>query len=93
MKKYFDHVKSKTPHHRRQHAAQVAGVLTAFAFVVWITTLGFRFAGTAPVAAAPSDLSGAGQTQLAGVAGSDTSVNQSGVEVVGTSTNTGFSNY
>ena len=92
MKKYFDHVKSKAPHHRRQHAAQIAGLLTALAFVVWITTLGFRFAGTAPVAAAPDDGSGVEQTQLAGVAASDTS-NTSGVEVVGTSTGTAFSNY
>ncbi len=94
MKKYFDHIKSKKPHHRRQHAAQVAGVLTAVAFVVWITTLSFRFAGTAPVAAAPDDGSGIQQTQLAGVDASDGSDSSApGVEVVGTSTDDQFSNY
>ncbi len=40
MKKYFDHILNKEPHHRRQHAMQVAGVITAAVFVVWVTTLG-----------------------------------------------------
>ncbi len=42
MKKYFDHIKTKEPHDRRQHAMQIAGVVTAMVFAVWITTLGFR---------------------------------------------------
>lgn len=42
MKKYFDHIKTKEPHERRQHAMQIAGVVTAMVFAVWITTLGFR---------------------------------------------------
>ena len=91
-KKYMQHVQAKTPHHRRQHAVQVAGLFTALAFVVWITTLSFRFGPT------PSSGQVAGgantdaqQTQLAGAASSgDTS--QSGIEVVGTTTSD-FSNY
>lgn len=42
MKKYFDHIQSKEPHERRQHAMRIAGVATAMVFAVWITTLGFR---------------------------------------------------
>lgn len=51
MKKYFDTIKAKEPHERRQHAMQIAGVATAMVFAVWITTLGFRLSS--------------GQTQLA----------------------------
>lgn len=51
MKKYFDHIKAKEPHDRRQHAMQIAGVVTAMVFAVWITTLGFRLtAGNAQLA-------------------------------------------
>lgn len=51
MKKYFDHINSKEPHERRQHAMQIAGVVTAMVFAVWITTLGFRLtSGNAQVA-------------------------------------------
>ncbi|MDB5225083.1 MAG: hypothetical protein JWL87_35 [Candidatus Adlerbacteria bacterium] len=42
MKKYLDHIKTKEPHERRQHAMQIAGVVTAGVFAIWITTLGFR---------------------------------------------------
>jgi hypothetical protein len=45
MKKYFDHINSKEPHERRQHAMRIAGVFTAMVFMVWITTLGFRLTG------------------------------------------------
>lgn len=92
-KKYIEHVQSKTPHHRRQHAAQVAGVITVFAVVVWLTTLGLRFA--------PGTVAGdenANQTQLAG-AGASNPVEagvagnaHKGIEVVGTTTSD-FSNY
>lgn len=55
----------QTPHQRRQHSAQVAGVFTALAFVVWITTLGFRFSVTAN---GPTTVAGAdGQSQTASV--------------------------
>ncbi len=51
MKKYFDHIQTKEPHERRQHAMQIAGVVTAMVFAVWITTLGFRLsAGNAQLA-------------------------------------------
>ncbi|HEY4501832.1 MAG TPA: hypothetical protein VJJ20_02100 [Candidatus Paceibacterota bacterium] len=50
MKKYFDHIKTKEPHHRRQHAMQIAGVITAMVFAVWITTLGLRLGSSAQVA-------------------------------------------
>lgn len=97
IKTYLKHILSKEPHHRRQHAVQVAGVLTALAFVVWVTTLPLRFAGTGTVAGDPLNGSD-NQTMLAGAAGRDYA-NQMGVEVVGTSTDTGasgtteFSNY
>ncbi len=46
MKKYLAHIQSKPAHERRQHAMQLATGLTAFAMVVWVTTLGVRFALT-----------------------------------------------
>jgi hypothetical protein len=63
MKKYFNHIKSKSPHERRQHAMQIAGILTALMFVVWVSTLGVRFASTPPQTADSGDAS-----QLANVA-------------------------
>ncbi|HEV7449633.1 MAG TPA: hypothetical protein VGP13_03810 [Candidatus Paceibacterota bacterium] len=45
MKKYVDHIIAKEPHERRRHAMQLAGILTAMVFVVWITTLGLRIGG------------------------------------------------
>ena len=50
MKKYFDHIKTKEPHHRRQHAMQIAGVITAMVFAVWIPTLGGGWGASAKVA-------------------------------------------
>ncbi len=51
MKKYFDHINTKEPHERRQHAMRIASVVTAMVFAVWITTLGFRLgSGDARVA-------------------------------------------
>lgn len=48
MKKYFDHMQTKTPHERRQHALKIASGVVALAFIVWISTLGLRFASTPP---------------------------------------------
>ncbi len=106
IKRYLNHVRSKQPHHRRQHAAQVAGVLTIVAFVIWITTLPLRFGGTGQVAGAADSLNASdNQTMLAGAAGRDyanstdgTTDDGSGVQVVGTSTagdttSSQFSNY
>ena len=50
MKKYFDHIRTKEPHHRRQHAMQIAGVVTAMVFAVWITTLGLRLGSSTQLA-------------------------------------------
>ncbi len=88
IKRYMEHMQTKHPHHRRQHALQVAGVFTALAFVVWITTLGLRFGGV-PGAVASQNGSDDQQTQLAG-AGATSDTSQTGLQVVATST---YSNY
>lgn len=62
MKQYFDHIKSKEPHERRQHAMRIAGAVTAAVFVVWLTTLSLRLAGGTQVAqddSAQTDLTAA----------------------------------
>lgn len=91
-KKYVKHVQAKTPHHRRQHAVQFAGLFTAIAFTVWVTTLGMRF-GTS-VNTNNGTVANADQTQLASPStslGVNSDTAQAGIEVVGTSTT--FSNY
>jgi hypothetical protein len=88
IKRYMEHMQTKHPHHRRQHALQVAGVFTALAFVVWITTLGMRFGGASGGQVATQNGTD-GQTQLAG-AGATSDTSQTGLEVVATST---YSNY
>jgi hypothetical protein len=58
IKKYLNHIHSKPPHERRQHAMQLAAGVTALALIVWVTTLGVRFALTpAQVAANNADSS------------------------------------
>jgi uncharacterized protein (DUF1684 family) len=58
IKKYLAHIQSKPTHERRQHAMQLATGLTALALVIWVTTLGVRFAMTpAEVAANNADAS------------------------------------
>lgn len=58
IKNYLAHIQSKSTHERRQHAMQLASGLTAFAVLVWITTLGVRFAMTpAQVAQSNGDTS------------------------------------
>jgi hypothetical protein len=44
IKKYLNHMYAKEPHERRQHAMQLATGITGVALVVWVTTLGVRFA-------------------------------------------------
>lgn len=92
-KKYVKHVQSKTPHHRRQHAVQFAGLFTALAFVVWITTLGWRFGPQQ--GANNATVSSADQGMLAGAAASQTQLPaDTGLEVVNDgSTTSRFSNY
>jgi hypothetical protein len=50
MKRYFDHIQTKEPHERRQHAMRLAGAVTAAVFAVWITTLGLRLGGSGQLA-------------------------------------------
>jgi hypothetical protein len=50
MKKYIEHIKTKEPHERRQHAMQIAGAVTTAVFLVWITTLGLRLGSGGTVA-------------------------------------------
>lgn len=90
IKRYFNHVQSKPTHHRRQHAMQVAGILTALAFVVWVTTLPMRFGGTGAVADGSQSNSLTDQTQLAGVGSIDTG-NGTTLEVVGNTPDDGTS--
>jgi hypothetical protein len=61
MKRYLEHIKSKPPHERRQHAAQISAGIVAVVFVVWISTIGLRFAST------PSQTAGGDNNQLANI--------------------------
>lgn len=40
---------NRTPHERRQHAMQVATIVTGLLFIAWLASLGARIGG-APVA-------------------------------------------
>ena len=81
MKNYIEHMKSKTPHERRRHAMQMASVITGLLVVVWITTLGVRFASTPPQTANTDDPS-----QLAAVAASAAAQNGQATLIVASST-------
>jgi hypothetical protein len=51
MRRYIEHIRNnRTPHERRQHALQIAGVVTALLFIGWLTTLGVRISTLGPVA-------------------------------------------
>ena len=63
MKKYIAHVHAKPPHERRLIALQLAGVLTALVFVVWVTTLSVRLIG------AGGDVAAAGGSTMSAAAG------------------------
>ena len=65
IKKYFEHMHTKSTHERRQHALRVATVVTAVVFVGWLATLGVRLGGSGSSVA--SQDSQAQQTQLANV--------------------------
>ena len=60
MKKYLEHIKSKPPHERRQHAMQLSAGVMALVFVVWVSTIGLRFATGTQTA-------GGGTEQLANI--------------------------
>jgi hypothetical protein len=65
VKKYLNHMNTKSTHERRQHALQVATIVTALVFVGWLGTLGLRLGNFSTTVASGSDQ--AQQTQLAGV--------------------------
>lgn len=69
MKRYLEHIRQKPTHERRQHAVQVASVITGMIFIGWLGTLGVRMssgsAETASAVQSPSPIS-----QLANVASS-----------------------
>jgi hypothetical protein len=44
MRRYFENLHARPAHEKRQFSMQVAGMLTALIFVVWISTLGVRLA-------------------------------------------------
>jgi hypothetical protein len=62
IKNYLAHMHSKPAHDRRQHAMQLAAGCTAFAVLVWVTTLGVRFALT-PAQVAQSNGDNASQVE------------------------------
>ena len=91
MKRYIEHIQSQPPHYRRQHAARVAGVVTAIVFMGWISSLGVRFATHTKVTDSP--VSGAGDassaTQFANViSGISTQNTTNTLEVLDTTTST-----
>jgi hypothetical protein len=50
MRRYIEHIQNnRTPHERRQHAMQIAGVVTMLLFVGWLASLGMRIGGQGPV--------------------------------------------
>ncbi len=54
MRRYLEHIRTtREPHERRAHAVQVAGVLTAALFAIWLGTLGTRLATQEEIAASP----------------------------------------
>ena len=64
IKRYFEHMHTKSTHERRQHALRVASVVTAIVFLGWLGTLGVRLGSGTP---AVSENDQAQQTQLANV--------------------------
>jgi len=50
MRRYIEHIQNtRTPHERRQHATQIAGVVTAVLLIGWLATLGVRLTNRGPV--------------------------------------------
>ncbi len=88
MKNYIEHIKNtRTPHERRTHALQIAGVLTAAVFVVWLGTLSLRLGlNNDTVAAEESNQTTLpGQSSLSASAAAATQNNQAHLEVSTTS--------
>ena len=85
IKSYINSVHSKPPHERRAHALQLATGLTGMAVVVWVTTLGLRFAST------PQQTPGTDINQMASVVTSQQGNAQ--LEVATTTDNTSNGTY
>ena len=86
MKKYLQHIKTKSTHQRRGHAMQIAGTMTALVFIVWITTLGVRLSTSGSgIVAEGAD---AQQTQLANIASGSYAPNGNTLEVATTTDTT-----
>ena len=84
IKKYFEHMHTKSTHERRQHALRVATVVTAVVFVGWLATLGVRLgSGGGSVA---SENGQAQQTQLANVISGTNAPQGNTLEVASTTT-------
>lgn len=50
MRRYIEHIQNnRTPHERRQHAMQIAGVVTMLLFVGWLASIGVRVGTQGPV--------------------------------------------
>jgi len=82
MKRYFDHIKTKSPHERRQHAMQVACGASVLIALIWLTSLGFQAQRNAPQTVSANQ----DQTQVANVASSLPNVDtSSGIQVATTS--------
>ncbi len=63
MKRYIEHIKNtRTTHERRTHAVQIAGLTTAALLVVWLGTLGLRYAS--PAVAQDDGSTASNQTSL-----------------------------
>ncbi|MDE1924705.1 MAG: hypothetical protein KGH79_00805 [Patescibacteria group bacterium] len=54
--RYIEHIKTKSTHERRAHAIQMSSAILIVVFLVWVSTLGWRFASIPPQTAS-SDVS------------------------------------
>lgn len=84
MKKYLQHIKTKSTHQRRGHAMHIATVATAFVFVVWVATLGVLLSSSGSATVAEN--SDAQQTQLANITSGAYASNGNTLEVATTTT-------
>jgi hypothetical protein len=50
MRRYIEHIQNThTTHERRQHALQIAGLITAALFISWLAMFGLRMGTSGPV--------------------------------------------
>jgi hypothetical protein len=71
MKNYIQHIQAKPAHERRQISMQIAVVITAVIFVVWVSTLGVRLAGSISSGAVAQNTNAASLVAATAAAGSD----------------------